>query len=226
MTGDSGLSWRGRRLEAVVFDVDGTLVDSIDAYYEVFRQTCAKFGLEVKREDVLEPMAVGSNIWERAIPPDLPHRDALIDRCLKELPNIFLEVIRRTRTFPGLDDLLERLRARRVRLAILTSSWKMALLPLKEQGLLEYFDAVITREDGYPRKPDPGGIRASLEMIGAAPTAALCVGDSPLDIRAGKAAGTWTIGVLSGIAGKELLESEAPDLIITQVGELRAVLAL
>lgn len=226
MTDSGGISWGGQRIEGIVFDVDGTLTDSIDAYYEVFRRTCAKFGIQVNRQDVLEPMAVGSNIWDRAIPQDIPDRAATIELCLKEIPRIFQEVIAQARPFPELDDLLSRLQTYKVRLGILTSSWKYALVPLKNKGLLDYFDAVLSREDGYPAKPKPGGILACLEKIGVDPANALSVGDSPMDIRAGKSAGTLTVGVLSGISGRRLMAAEEPTTIIDQVGELRRVLSL
>ncbi|MGZ3495353.1 MAG: HAD hydrolase-like protein, partial [Thermodesulfobacteriota bacterium] len=70
----SGLFWKGRKIEGIIFDVDGTLTDSIEAYYNVFREVSARFGIHVRREDVLEPMAMGFLIWDRIIPGDSPER--------------------------------------------------------------------------------------------------------------------------------------------------------
>jgi len=228
LTGPRDVVWRARRLKGIVFDVDGTLTDSIEAYYEIFRETCSRFGIRVTREDVLEPMAVGSNsnIWDRAIPHDLPDRREKIEQCRQAIGQVFLEVIRRTQPFPGLEEVLSCLRQSGLTLGILTSSWKPALLPLEENGLIRYFDAVITREDGYKVKPSPDGVLACLMLMDVDPAHALTVGDSPLDIRAGKEAGALTIGVLSGIATREQLEAEAPTLIIDGVGVMAAVLGL
>ena len=218
--------WQGRRLEGIVFDVDGTLTDSIEAYYETFRESCARIGIQVTRKDVLEPMVDGSKIWDRAIPHDLPDRQEKIQQCIQIIGQVFLEVIRRTQPFQGIEEVLLSLRQNGLTLGILTSSWKPALLPLEKNGLIACFAAVISREDGYAAKPAPDGVLACLNLMNVDPAHALTVGDSPLDIRAGKEAGALTIGVLSGIATREQLEAEAPTLIIDSVGGLTAVLGL
>lgn len=220
------VEWREKRTKGIVFDVDGTLTDSIEAYYEIFREVCARFDIQVCRKDVLEPMAVGSNVWDRAIPHEVPDRQEKIKQCSGILREVFLDVMARTCPFPGLGDLLERLRRNGVTLGILTSSWRPALVPLEENGLIPYFSAVITREDGYALKPAPDGVLACLKLMNVDRCDALAVGDSPLDIRAGKEAGVVTVGVLSGIATREQLEAEIPALIIDGVDALAAVLGL
>jgi len=81
MKESSDIHWHGRRIEGIVFDLDGTLSDSIEAHYEVFRETTVRFGIQVNREDVLETMATGSLIWDRAIPQDIPDRDQKVKKC-------------------------------------------------------------------------------------------------------------------------------------------------
>ena len=178
--------WLGRRIDGIVFDVDGTLTDSIDAYYEIFRVTCSRFGIQVTRESVLECMAVGSHIWDRVIPHDLPDREEKVRQCSQAIGQVFVDVMRRTQPFPGLEEVLLCLRRRGLRLGILTSSWRPALLPMEDNGLIAYFAAVITREDGYAIKPAPDGVSACLKLMNVNPAHALAIGDSPLDIRAGK----------------------------------------
>jgi HAD superfamily hydrolase (TIGR01509 family) len=218
--------WRGRRIEGIVFDLDGTLTDSIEAYYEIFRQTCATFGIQVNRKDVLEPMALGSLIWDRAIPHDLPDRQKKIEQCIQAIPQVFRDVIQHVRPFPGIEELLLSLRQSGLELGILTSSFKAALLPLQKNGMIPHFSAVITREDGFTIKPAPDGILACLKLMNVDPARALAVGDSPMDIRAGKKAGILTVGVLSGIGTREQLEAEAPTSIIDSVGGMIALLGL
>ncbi|HYA40087.1 MAG TPA: HAD family hydrolase [Syntrophobacteraceae bacterium] len=226
LNGAGDVVWLGRRIDGIVFDVDGTLTDSIEAYYEIFRETCSRFGIQVARKDVLEPMVQGSNIWDRIIPHDLPDREEKLKQCNQAVGQVFLDVMRRTQPFPGLEEVLLHLRQNGLRLGIFTASWRPALLPMKESGLINHFAAVVTREDGYAVKPAPDGISACLRLMKVEPAHALSVGDSPLDIRAGKEAGTLTVGVLSGIATREQLEAEAPASIIEGVGQLTAVLGL
>lgn len=220
----SGIHWSGRTVKGVVFDVDGTLTDSIEAYYTIFRDTCAPFGIRVQREDVLEPMAVGANIWDRVIPPDLPGREEKLSQCRRVIHGVFSEVIRQAKPFPGIKTVLSRLRDKGIRLGILTSSWKPALLPLSENNLIQYFEAIITREDSFAPKPSPEGMLECLSRMGISPDCALTVGDSPLDIRAGKMVGMLTIAVLSGIASRGLLETEEPTAIINDISELTRLL--
>jgi len=226
LTGVRDVVWLGRRIDGIVFDVDGTLTDSIEAYYQIFRQTCARFGIQVTRKSVFEPMAVGSNIWERVIPHDLPDREEKLEQCSQAIRQVYIEIMGRTHPFPGLEEVLLCLRRSGLRLGILTGSWKPALLPMETKGLIAYFAAVITREDGYAIKPAPDGVSACLKLMNVDPAHAIAVGDSPLDIRAGKEAGALTIGVLSGIGSREQLEAEAPTSIIEGVGELTVMLGL
>jgi len=220
------VSWCGKRIEGIVFDVDGTLTNSIEAYFEVFRDVTARFGIEVKREDVLEPMSTGSLIWDRAIPRHIANRDEKIKRCMKLIPKIYREVFQRVEPFPGLELVLRRLEERRITLGVLTSSRSVAVQPLHDHSLSHYFKIIMTHEDGFPPKPAPTGILECLRRMGIHSSHGLTIGDSPLDIRAGKAAGTLTVGVLSGIGNRAQLEVEEPTAILEGVTELLSLLKL
>ncbi|MEW6668948.1 MAG: HAD family hydrolase [Thermodesulfobacteriota bacterium] len=219
----AGAIGSGRTVKGIIFDVDGTLTDSIEAYHEIFRDTCARVGIAVRREDVLESMALGANIWERIFPPGLPDRDEKLALCKKEIPRVFSEVISRAEPFPGLEKVLSDLRGMGIGLAIVTSSWKLALEPLARRDLLRNFQPIITREDKYGLKPSPEGMLECLRRMGISPEGGLTVGDSPLDLQAGRRAGVLTIGVLSGIGSRELLEAEGPTLILENVSQLPEV---
>ena len=222
--GSPGISWSGRRIEGIVFDVDGTLTNSIEAYYEVFREVAARFGIEISKEDVLEPMATGSLIWDRIMPEDFPDRDEKIKKFMKVIPQVFQEVFQHVHPFAGLESVLKGLEERGVRLGALTSSRAVAVRPLYHHALSQYFIAIMTREDGFPLKPAPDGILECLRRMNVHATHAIVIGDTPLDIRAGKAAGTLTIGVLSGIGNQVQLEAEAPTAIIKDISQLLSLL--
>ena len=219
-----GISWSGTRIEGIVFDVDGTLTDSIGAYYEVFREVLARFGIQIRKEEVLEPMATGSLIWDRIIPEDFPDRDEKIKQCMDIIPKVYQKAFQDVQPFAGLESVLKRLEERKVRLGALTSSRAVAVRPLYQHSLSHYFTVVMTREDGFPLKPAPDGILECLRRMSVQPTHAIIIGDTPLDIRAGKAAGTLTIGVLSGIGNQVQLEAEAPTAIVKDVSQLLSLL--
>ena len=215
-----GIVWSGRRVEGIVFDVDGTLTDSIEAYYEGFREVMAKVGIQIKREDILEPMATGSLIWDRVIPENTADRDEKIRQCMELIPQIYREVFKSVQPFPGLEPVLMRLEEKGVCLGVLTASRTIAVQPLHDHSLIRYFRVIMTREEGFPNKPAPDGILECLKRMEILPNQAITIGDTPLDIRAGKAAGTLTVGVLSGIGSRAQLQAEEPTAIIGRVSDL------
>lgn len=220
----SPVIFRDRRIDAVIFDLDGTLSDSIEAYYQVFREATAQVGIRVKREDVLEPMAVGSLIWDRAIPWDIPDRDEKIRQCMALIPQVFKKVLQRTKLFAGVEEVLSSLQSRGLELGLVTDSWRAALAPLDSRSMTEYFRAIVTCDDGFPRKPLPASIQECLRRMDVHANNALTVGDSVLDIRAGHAAGTLTVGVLCGIASREQMESARPSAVVNDVTDILALL--
>jgi HAD superfamily hydrolase (TIGR01509 family) len=222
--GPSGIFWSGGEIEGILFDVDGTLTNSIEAYYEVFREVTARIGIQIRKEDVLEPMATGSLIWDRILPENFPGRDEKIKQLMEAIPQVYQEVFQHVQPFVGLESLLKRLRERGIKLGALTSSRVVAVHPLDHHALSHYFMVIMTREDGFAPKPAADGILECLRRMKVLPSHAIVIGDSPLDIRAGKAAGTLTIGVLSGIATLAQLDIEGPTAIINDVSQLLSLL--
>jgi HAD superfamily hydrolase (TIGR01509 family) len=217
----------GKRIDGVVFDVDGTLTDSIEVYYDWFRQVTAHLGIPVKREDVLEPMALtGELSWDQAIPLQIPDRNQKIEQIKSLITGALNELLHRVQLLPGAVSVLKTLTKRDLRLGLVTSSSPAALRPLHVLSLTPYFQTMITREDGLPQKPDPAGILECTRRMAVKPQHTLTVGDSPLDIRAGKKAGTLTAGVLGGIASRTQLEAEGPNAIIEKVTGILCLLGL
>jgi HAD superfamily hydrolase (TIGR01509 family) len=226
MRENSGVYLSGNRIEGIVFDLDGTLIDSTDYYYEVFQEAIEQVGIPITRAQVLEPLALGREIWDVVIPRDIPDREEKIQQCKSIIPGIFVRVFKNVRPFPGLMSVLKKLEESALRLGVVTSSWKSAALPLFDHSLAPYFKTIITREDGFKLKPAPDGILECLRHMNVDPGRAITVGDTPMDIRAGKASGTLTIAVLSGIGTREQLEAENPTFIIKSATQILSVLSL
>ncbi len=140
------------------------------------------------------------------------------------MPQVYREVFQRVKPFPGLEPVFRGLREHGILLAALTSSWTPAVQPLHHYTLTSYFVTIITQEEGFPQKPAPDGVLECLRRMKVTPDHAIVVGDSPLDIRAGKAAGTLTIGVLTGIGSRSQLEAESPAIIIKELPEILSLL--
>jgi HAD superfamily hydrolase (TIGR01509 family) len=125
------------------------------------------------------------------------------------------EVLRQHgRVMPGLRKTLETLRERGLRLGIVTGSQSGSFLPLREEGLLDFFEIVLTGADVTRPKPDPEGLLKCATALGVGPGQAVYVGDTPTDVRASRAAGMAVVSVLSGAGDSALLSAAGPDWLI------------
>jgi phosphoglycolate phosphatase len=215
------------RVRAVLFDVDGTLVDSIEAYHRVAELAAAPYGISIPREAVRRALNTNEPFWELALPADLPDRAVLMPHLKEDAARQWQDALRvYGRTLPKVRETLETLQRRGARLGIVTGSRSSSLQPLDESGLTKFFDAIITGQDVHRRKPDPEGLYRCAEMLGIVPSEAVYVGDTPLDIQASRAAGMGSIAVLSGAGDSALLSAAGPDWIIYSLGELSGILDL
>jgi phosphoglycolate phosphatase-like HAD superfamily hydrolase len=146
-------------VRAVIFDVDGTLVDSLEAYRVVAELAAAPLGLPITSEVVRHALNTGQNFWEMLLPADQPDRAEMIKRLRDEAVRHWPQVLRdHGRVFPGLRQTLESLQAQGMRLGIVTGSREGVFQPLREDGLMDFIAAVITGKDVQRRKPDPEGL--------------------------------------------------------------------
>jgi HAD superfamily hydrolase (TIGR01509 family) len=211
----------------VIFDVDGTLADSLEYYYGMACDFVELAGAPpVSRERVFELMGRGErDLLRKLFPKGFPDLDATLARVVRERLGFWLRrMSEETEPLDGCVDLLHRLHGGGWRLGIATSSGR-ALPYLDRWGVRHLFDAIVGREDVSKRKPDPESIARCVNELGVAPADAVYVGDSPVDIEAGRAAGVHTIGVLTGTSSREVLAAVSPDYILESATGLEAVLA-
>lgn len=215
-------------VKGVIFDVDGTLANSIGMFYDVAVEVLELAGVPpAPKERVYELMRVGDDDpLAKLFPPDYPDLVETLKRIVDER---MVEWMRRyhyeTEAVPGSVELLHALATKGIRLGIATSSGR-ALPFLDQWGVRHLFHGIVGREDVESRKPHPEPVLKCLGHLQLDPHEAVYIGDSPIDIRAGKAAGLYTIGVLTGTSSREVLSLESPDHILASVAELRAFLVL
>ena len=214
------------RVKGVIFDVDGTIADSVGMFYEAALEVLHLAGVPAApKERVYELMRVGDeNPLAKLLPPDYPDPVTTLKRIVDDR---MFEWMRRyhyeTEAVPGSIELLHELATKGVRLGIATSSGR-ALPFLDQWGVRHLFHGIVGREDVESRKPHPEPVLKCLGHLQLNPDEAVYIGDSPIDIRAGKAAGVYTIGVLTGTSLHEVLSLEAPDHIVNSVADLRPLL--
>jgi phosphoglycolate phosphatase len=214
------------RIQAFLFDLDGTLIESDDHFV-------AKLAVR------LEPLARLSKRWEaetmaRALvmAVETPTNYAMSAMEHLGLSSSFFGLadrLRRARglatrelaeTVRGSQALLEAL-APRFRLAVVTTRARPeAYAFLAGSGLERFFPVVITRQDVLRMKPHPEPVRAAAGMLGVAPEACVMVGDTAADVRAARRAGAFAVGVLSGFGRRQELERAGADLILDYAEEL------
>jgi len=195
--------------DALIFDVDGTLVNSVDAYHIAAGLAAQPHGLEVSRELVHQALNSQQPFWSLILPPERQADRGLVqslrDETMRHWPQVLADHVD---VFPGLGDTLEALRVAGLRLAIYTGSRGESFEPLRRAGLLELFEIVLTADDVEQPKPHPEGVLHCLGAFDVRASAAAYVGDSRPDMLAARAASVAPVGVLSG-AGNSAGLSEA-----------------
>ena len=189
----------GPRIAAVLFDVDGTLVDSVDLHARAWAEAFRRFGKDVRVEDVRAQIGKGG---DQLLPVFLPEAELrekgeAIDAFRSELWK--REYMPRVRPLPSARELVARVRREGKRVA-LASSGKADEVRFYEQllGVRDLVEGATTADDAERSKPYPDIFRAALAAARADPDEAVAVGDSPWDALAARRAGVRTVGVLSG----------------------------
>ncbi len=209
---------------AILFDIDGTLVDSVGAYFEVARLAAEPFGFEVTEKHIRHSLATGNNFWRGLIPQNLHNTDAILKelftRAATEWPRVLLEF---GTLFKGVAQTLETLQSRGLRLGIVSGARPEVMELLRAEGILDYFDTIILGGDVSRGKPDPEGICKGLDQLKVRADTTLYVGDTPVDIQASHAAGVRAVSVLTGAADSALLSAHEPDRLISSHARLPAI---
>ena len=214
-------------VRGVIFDMDGTLADSVEYFYHVSLEVLEIAGIPLpSRDRVYELMRTGQdNPLIKLFPPDHPDPEATLKRIVDTRMDMWMDHYHHnTEAIPGSLDLLKSLHAQGLRLGIATSSGRT--LPFLDRwGVRHLFSSIIGREDVTNRKPHPEPILKCLERLALQPHEAVYIGDSPIDVQASRAAGSHTVGVLTGTSTREIMTDHAPDYILDSVAELPNILA-
>ena len=207
--------------KAVLFDIDGTLVDSVGAYLEVARIAAQLQGLEVTERHVRHSLATGSNFWKGVVPENRHDADAVIKALSAHAGREWPRVLREHgKVFEGLAQTLDTMKRLGIRLGIVSGARPEVLDLLREDGILDRFDSIVLGADVSRRKPDPEGILKCLKVLDVTPDAAVYVGDTPVDIQASRAAGACAVGVLTGAGDSAMLSMHWPDRLISSHAKL------
>jgi len=206
--------------KAVLFDLDGTLVDSLPLILKTFRTTLNQMNLNFSDEEIMKTVGLplrdictqfAGNRGEELFQRYLDYQNAIHDDYLQE--------------YPGTTGMLQKIQEKGYLPGIVTSKRRvMAQRGIKLTGLDSFIKVLVALEDAPRAKPEAEPVLKALEKLKVTPANAIYVGDSPFDIRCGKKAGVKTLGVTWGISNREVLVKEEPDSIIDNWHQLLSFL--
>jgi pyrophosphatase PpaX len=206
--------------DPVVFDLDGTVVDTVELIIESFRYATSTVLGEVLPDEFIIA-GVGRPLRTQMERLSAEHAQALYDVYREYNHRRHDELIR---GYDGIEEVLVALKAAGRRTGIVTSkSRDTTAMAFRAVGLEAHFDVVVTATDTTEHKPSPVPLRLCLERLGATAAGSIYIGDSPFDIEAGTAAGMATAAVAWGVFGREALLAAGPDFWLDEPRDLLAL---
>ena len=203
----------------MVYDLDGTLVDTLDDIAAGVLQTLRMLGAppvpvsEIRRvigrgvHDLIR-QCLNTDDARRVDEGVAAFRAYYTDHCLD-----------RSRLYPGAERVLEHF-AGRHQAVITNKPDPFAHRILEALGVAGRFIQIIAGNSAYPPKPDPASLNALMQQTGAAPAETLVIGDSAIDVETGKRGGASTVMVLHGLGAEAELRAAGPDALVADFAEL------
>lgn len=211
------------KLQAAIFDIDGTLVDSVDLHTEAWLRTFRKFGHEVSFLELRAQIGKGG---DQLLPSffSVAELEKFGADLEKERGRVFQrELMDQVKPFPMVKELFERIAADGIKIALASSAKKDELKHyVKLLGVADLVDSSTSTDDANQSKPHPDIFQAALKKLGRLdPAATMAIGDTPYDAQAAGKAGMGTIGMLCGgfpqpdlrAAGAEAIFQDPADLL-------------
>ena len=220
-----------RRFKGIIFDLDGTLLDTIADLTQSLNAALLAFGCPVYSEEEVKRL-VGNGFVstvDRAVPadlfPDEEERKGVKRAVLAEFASYYKKhFMDLTKPYPGIPELLAELAEKGILLAVNSNkrdAYTKELIKKNFPGIL--FTDVIGEEEGVPKKPDPSAALHIAEKMGLRPVEILYAGDSGYDIKTAENAGMTSLGVLWGYRSQQELLAAGACLIAHTPEEFAAV---
>src|SRR5581483_7695127 len=211
-------------LDAMIFDVDGTLVDTNDLHIEAWRRAFASCGYKINPDRIAVEVGKGGDQLVPSIlgrEADLKDGDTLRDREPVEFKALAKE--RGIRIFDGALELLKECRRRKLRTVLATSSNRKQLETIEEFAKVnwdEHVDAIVDSDDIEQSKPHPDLVHAAVKKSGVSPAQCAMVGDTVWEAESARGGGVVTVGVISGGNSIEDLYRAGARLVYRDTSEI------
>ncbi|MFD1361651.1 pyrophosphatase PpaX [Lentibacillus salinarum] len=203
-------------IHTILFDLDGTLIDTNELIIDSFRHTFNAYGKELSREEAIQ--FIGPPLRDTFLQFAPEQVDAMIEtyRGYNQQHHDDYVV-----AFPYVAETLEKLRKRDIQLGVVTTKMRRTVgMGLKVTGLDHFFDTVVTLDDVTHAKPHPEPVMNAMTAFGAKADATLMVGDNSHDIEAGQNAGVKTAAVAWSLKGREKMLTYQPTYLLDDMRDL------
>ncbi|HUV02538.1 MAG TPA: HAD family hydrolase [Desulfobacteria bacterium] len=200
-----------RKIEALLFDLDGVLIDSFESWYQAFAKMLKAYGKDEMSRETFRETYWGPGLGHNLATLQLDENAA--DYCVREQ----IKLIELIALFPGAKEVLRRTKQDyKLKVGLVTNTPRANVTEVFERfRLTNHFDAILTGDDVKRGKPDAEIVLKACEQLNVQPEHAVLVGDTRTDYQAGKAAGCFVVGVGGNSAG---------DVHIEKLHELFSVL--
>lgn len=204
-------------MKAVIFDLDGTLLNTLDDLADATNYALAQMGYPTRtREEVCQAVGNGvAKLIERSVPKETEKKD--IEKTLAIFKKQYaLHSKDKTKLYEGVADMLAGLKERGIQMAIVSNKFHGAVLELKKIYFEDYINVALgeQEEKGIRKKPAPDLVNRALELLGCTKEDAVYVGDSDVDIETAKNSGLPCISVTWGFRGEKFLKEHGATQII------------
>ena len=210
-------------IKGIVFDLDGTLADSIEDIAESMNQVLEEQSLAV--HDITTYKSFVGNGIRKLVERSLPEAERTPELFAKNLSRM-MEVygancINKTKLYPGVSDLLDQIQQKGLKIAVFSNKANDLTQKVVKVLLAKWeVEFVVGAGGDVARKPNPQGALMAAEKMGFTPKELMFVGDSGVDMETAKNAGMFGVGVLWGFRGAEELKTNGADAIISDAIEL------
>ena len=202
-------------MKAVLFDMDGTILDTSDFVFSAVEYTLTQHNLTITEEKLSQAKGMPLLDFYKYIFPDQDFE--LLRKTHHDYQQTRFDL---GKLFPGVKKVLKKLKSEGVLIAAVSNrSTESVTKSFKLVKAYDFFDAIVTYEDVKNPKPHKDIPLKALELLGVDKKSAIMVGDTDADIQAGKNAGIKTVGVTYGWMGEDIKKSK-PDFVIDNIEEL------
>jgi len=218
-------------VDAVLFDLDGTILDSIGIYFQIIETVCDRLAIVMPpREKLRNAAKTGEFEWGQVFSGKTSEE---MDDLIKQTHEITAKIYPKLfggniKLIPRAKETLETILQKGIKVGVVTSTPRQNMtikMPsLVGTGIKDLLEVIIAADDAPRKKPAPDPLLEGSRRLDISPAQCMYVGDSRTDIQAGKAAGMRTVGVLTGIDDQAALSRERPDAVIDSIAALKDML--